>query len=221
MTDVAGQWIKAHVLAACIYAVASLSLYGLKQAIVANDPNLGYGAVLVFALAALILHGFSGAVEGVLTGAVLQRIAPALPRRTWIALYVAIGIVLAISAIADLPAATNADSRVEANEPTSPFLLGLIAGGIYGTIMGGLQALVLRKATHGLSIWIAWSAAAGVIIGLIWAMSPLRGQLSWGWKNELVDQATEVALLVLMSVVMLPAVFRLRPHSSSVLSVFE
>src|SRR6266568_4396942 len=96
LPPIAVHWVRNNVLAAIISGVGSLLFYGLREATGAVDADAGFGVIVIVFSAWIGLSAFVGAVNGVLSGAVLQRILPLLPARTWIALQVVIGVVIGI-----------------------------------------------------------------------------------------------------------------------------
>src|SRR5437763_1769669 len=81
------RWIKANIVAAIVAGIASFTVYVVKHAAGAAEPQPGADALLILYLTAIPCYGFSGLAGGVLTGAVLQRIVRRLPVRTWIVLH--------------------------------------------------------------------------------------------------------------------------------------
>jgi hypothetical protein len=206
---VARRWIKANAVAAIISAVASLAIMGLKQALGAGDPQAGTGVVLTYVVAAATLYAVSGAAWGVLTGAVLQRIIPLLPARTWIALHGALD--CAVFLISELGRLVSQDGAADPLPTQDMILFGLTLGATVGAAIGGIEALVLRKAAHGVGAWIGWSVIGYaiyvvVVFGIEGPRSPEPG-----FAAELGSQAVGFVGAVIMAVVMLPALKRLQP----------
>lgn len=202
---IAARWIKANILAALISGALSFILYGARAAVGRDDAGL---ATIVFLYAvAIVLAVLSGAAAGVLTGAVLQRIVPLLPVRSWIALNVAMDVVVAI--------ASEMGQTVESGETPSMremVVLGLVAGAALGFISGALQALVLRRAAEGTAAWIGWSAVAGAIGMSVIGAAMIHAPNS-GLAGELSGQVFGLALNGVVAFAMLPALGQLRPRS--------
>jgi hypothetical protein len=151
-----------------------------------------------------------------LTGAVLAAVIPALPRRDWMALHLALGIVsgLAFGLITLQPEAES--EPFDWNDtPLVIFMFGMFAGGgaLIGAAFAGFQALVLRRAAKGLWLWIVSSAAALCVIMtliLIASLTVIRSKS--GFVSELIVAGTVMAAGVAGALVMIPAVQRLRPR---------
>ena len=84
-----------------------------------------------------------------------------------------------------------------------------------GAAIGGLQALVLRKAALGTSAWVAWSVVAFVVAVLLVASSGKLWETGGGFAGELATQAVALLGYAIVSVVMLPALRRLRDPLST------
>jgi hypothetical protein len=198
-------------VAAIISAVASLAVVGLKQALGAGDPQAATGVVLAYLVVAAVLYGLSGAAWGLLTGAVLQRIVPLLPARTWIAVHGALD--CAVFFISELGRLVPPDRAADPLTVPEMVLSGLALGAIAGAVTGGIEALMLRNAAHGLRAWVGWSVIAYaiyvlVVFGVEGPPSPEPGLVA-----ELASQAVGVVGAVLMALVMFPALKRLQPSA--------
>jgi len=77
-------------------------------------------------------------------------------------------------------------------------------------VVGGLQALVLRKAAFGTGAWMAWSTGAFAIAVAFFAGSASLWDTGGGLAGELANQAVALLAAVIISLVMLPALRRLR-----------
>jgi hypothetical protein len=137
----AARWIKANAIAALVSAASSLAVFGLRQLFGVSGPA-GLGASAAFLLGAAVLYGVSGAAWGVLTGAVLQRIVPALPVRAWIMLHTVLTCVVLAGSEFLILAATQSLLRVPVVGATDPMpmhevaLLSLALGGTAGVVIG-------------------------------------------------------------------------------------
>jgi hypothetical protein len=208
--SIATAWVKNNILAAVVSGTASLAIYGVRHAAGVAGPEPGLAGIAILFVVAIVLSAIAGIAYGVLTGAVLQRIVPLLPVKSWIG--VNAGMVVAAAVLSEiglilLPGtpATDESSMGEV------LLAGLILGGVLGAAIGGLQALVLRKAALGASAWIAWSVVALVVaVVIIAASGKLWETGGGGFAGELVNQAVAFVAYVITSVVMLPALRRLR-----------
>jgi hypothetical protein len=209
LPPIAVHWVKNNILAAVVFAVASLAVYGLRQATGAGAADAGIGAI-VLSVAVVILWALAGAANGVLSGAVLQRIVPSLPAWSWIALQVGIAVIVSIGIVASSMSAPGEAPRANDLPMGAALLWGFTAGAILGAVVGGLEALVLRKVALGTSSWIAWSAAAH---GLGFSLIAGGGTL-WDFGTDLSSELGATALWLLAAaigaLVMLPAVQSLK-----------
>jgi hypothetical protein len=208
--SIAAAWIKNNLLAAAISGIASLAIYGVRQATGVADPEGGSLAALALLFGvAIILSAFAGIAYGVLTGAVLQRILPMLPVSAWIGMNTAMAVaagVLSEIGLMLLPATPASDDASIAEM----LLVGVIMGAVLGGAIGALQAVVLRKVALGTSDWITWSVVGFILAVLFVAVSGKLWETGGGFAGELVNQAVAFLGYVIVSVVMLPALRRLR-----------
>jgi hypothetical protein len=213
---IAVHWIKNSVLAAILGAVTSLLMYGLRSAAGATAADAGFGAMLISCVAAIGLWALWGAASAVLTGAVLQRVIPWLPVRAWIGLHLAMaatgggGSEIALNALPDTSDTPATDDAPMAAMLVVGFFLGVIAG----SLAGGLEALVLRRAASGTAAWIMCSIASFAIAMSIAAGGGMMlSDAGNGFVRELAVQAVAFLALVLVSPIMLPALRRLRSRT--------
>jgi hypothetical protein len=114
-----------------------------------------------------------------------------------------------ISAIAWLTPETSADlDRVDTEVVVRLAIGAAVAGAALATIVGSVQALILRPAAEGLGLWIACSAVAGVLF-LLLVPAVLYGPQT-GFGQELMVELGTLVVTVLAAVILLPAVLRLR-----------
>jgi len=151
-------------------------------------------------------------VLGYLSGVVLRTKLPALPMRTWLALYVVFGAVFgSVSAYAWLTPETSGDIGPVDTDIVLGLMLGAaIAGVAISAAVGSLQALILRPAAVGLGRWIGCCALAGLLFVLI-VPAVIYGPQS-GFAQELVLELVTLVVTILAAVILLPAVLRLRPR---------
>jgi hypothetical protein len=213
--SIAAAWVKNNVLAAAVSVVASLVIYGVRQATGVADGSAGFAAVAMLLAVAIVLSAFAGIAYGVLTGAALQRVVPLLPVKSWIALNAGMAVVAAVLSEILLILLSGAPSDDDASLGET-LLVGLILGGTLGAAIGGLQAMVLRKAALGVSAWVAWSAVAFAVALLLVAGSAKLWETGGELAGELATQAVAFLAYVIISVVMLPALRRLRDPLLSV-----
>src|SRR5258708_20870511 len=86
MPSISVQWIKNNILAAIISGVVALCVSGVRYSTGVADGDAGLGGLSILYATAAILWAFSGSADGLLSGAVLQRIVPLFPALTWIRL---------------------------------------------------------------------------------------------------------------------------------------
>jgi hypothetical protein len=211
---IAVHWVRNNVLAAAIFGAASLAIFGLGQALGVADADSGLGAA-VFSIMVIVLWALAGAANGVLSGAVLQRVVPMLPVWTWIALQVAIAVLVSIGIAVNYTAAAGGAPRADDLPMGATLLWGFIAGGFLGGLVGGLEALVLRKVALGSGNWIAWSAAAhGLGLSLV-----AGGGASWNFGQDFFGELAATALWLVAAaigaLVMLPALQGLKSRMLS------
>ncbi len=168
--SISAAWIKNNILAAVVSAAASLAIYGVRHATGVAGADAGFAGIAILLGVATILSALAGIAYGVLTGAVLQRMVPMLPVKSWIAVNAGMAVVAAVLSEISLmfPSDTPADDDVSIEDI---LLVGLILGGFLGAAIGGLQALVLRRAALGTSAWVAWSVVAFIVAVLLVAGS--------------------------------------------------
>src|SRR5215510_10966699 len=112
---IAAAWVKNNALAAAVSGVASLAIYGMRQATGVAGADAGLAGVALLFAVAIVLSAFAGIAYGVLTGAVLQRIVPMLPVRPWIGLNAAMAVLASVTSEISLmlsPGASTTDDDV-------------------------------------------------------------------------------------------------------------
>jgi hypothetical protein len=202
MPPIAVHWVKNNALAAVISCVASLCIYGARQATGAADGDAGPGGLAIFYLIAASLWAFSGCTDGLFSGAVLQRVVPMLPARTWIGLHAALSIV--IGAASEWGLASSGEAPSADNVSMGEMLLsGLISGAVFGAAIGGLEALVLRRAALGSGAWMAWSSVAFAVAMPFFAVGASALGVGGGFAGELANQALLFVTAVIIALVML------------------
>jgi hypothetical protein len=208
--SIAAAWVKNNTLAAGISGIASLAIYGVRQATGVADAEAGSLAPLALLFGvAIILSAFAGIAYGVLTGAVLQRILPMLPVKAWIAMNTAMAVAAGVLSEIGLLLL----SGTPASDDTSiaeTLLVGVIMGSVLGGAIGALQAVVLRKVSLGTSAWVTWSVVAFILAVILVAVSGKLWETGGGFAGELANQVVAFLGYVIVSVVMLPALRRLR-----------
>jgi hypothetical protein len=216
--SVNSRWIKANTVAAAIYAVFGTLTFVTDKLLGINDPATATafrGIAAAIALAGSIVPIIAYAM---LTGAVLREKLPAFSQRGWIAVHGSIGAVLGIGFATFVLFGGSASSNEPLPTPSMPVLLvGLAIAGvfaaIFGALVGGLQALVLRKAATGTGRWILLSAIATLLaLVVIVAVAYALGQNSSGFAGGLAMQVTTFAAMIGAAVIMLPGLNRLTPR---------
>src|SRR5262245_42330483 len=208
--SIAVNWVKNNIVSAIVSGVVSLLIFGVRSATGAIDAGAGPGSIVILYLAVVMLSTVSGAAYGVLTGAVLQRIVPLLPVWTWVALHVVMAIAagllteLGLMFLSEPPRPADEGSLAEA------LMIGLVFGGVCGTGMGALQALVLRRAALGSATWMLWSAPAFAVATVIVILAARVSDTGSGLSGEIVSDVVGVFGFALGSLVMLPALWALR-----------
>jgi hypothetical protein len=144
-----------------------------------------------------------------LTGQVLRTNIPAFPQRAWTRLHLGIGLVIGF--LGGLAMMNHTDvETMDRSEVAAVFAFMLVLGAIAGVVFGGLQALVLRRAAQGMGIWIGlWVLAAALVFpvaGCVEMLFPGPRAL----KHEFITAGMTVIVGIISSVIMLPAVRRLR-----------
>jgi hypothetical protein len=215
LPPIAVHWVRNNVLAAIISGVGSLLFYGLRDAIGAVDADVGLGVIVTVYALWIGLAVFVGAVNGVLSGAVLQRILPLLPARTWIALQVLIAVVIAIMTGMSLVGPPKAPAAPQDVPMLATLLGGLILGAIFGVAIGALEALVLRRAAFGTGAWITCSSIAYAVALAFFAASAKLLEVGSNFAGEFASQALYVVASVLAGLIMLPALRRLKTPLST------
>jgi hypothetical protein len=208
--SIAAYWVKNSILAAVISVAVSLCVYGVRHATGAADADAGFGAIVIFYATATILWAFSGSADGLLTGAVLQRVVPLLPARIWIGLHASIAVVVGVGSERAFVISSDGPKGADDVSTGEMLLVGFILGAVIGAVIGGLQALVLRKVAFGTGAWMAWSTVAFAIAVAFFSGSASLWDTGGGLAGELANQAVAFLAAVIISLVMLPALRRLR-----------
>ena len=215
MPPIPAHWVKNNILAAVISSAVSLCIHGMRHATGVADADAGLGAIVLLYAIATILWALSGSTDGLLTGAVLQRVIPSLPARTWIGLHVSIAVVVGVGSELAFTGSPGDSKGMDDASMGEVLLAGLMLGAVIGALVGGLQALVLRQAALGTEAWMAWSTAAfAIAMAFVSGGASLLGRGD-GLAGELANQALVFLAAVIISVVMLPALGRLRDRMLS------
>jgi hypothetical protein len=210
---VAAAWIRNNVLAAAISGVASFLLYVLRQSTGATAADAGFVPAFIMYVVAVALWTLYGAANGVLTGAVLQRIIPQLPVWAWIALHIAGAVLIGLTAEASQVNSFRDTSAAPNDTMAATLVMGVIAGAILGAVVGSFEALVLRRAATGISSWIAWSAIATAAGWCFLAVGIRLWDLGSDFSGEIASELLSFLASVVMAVLTLPAVRQLKANT--------
>jgi hypothetical protein len=206
------QWIKANVIGGIINIAVTFIAFLVGRMLGVNEPETAIVLQAGFVVVATAALTFGLLAMGYLSGVVLRTKLPAFPMRNWLALYAVMGVIFGlISAFAWLtPDVPQDPSSVDANVAIS-LAVGAVVGGVaISTVVGALQALVLRPAAEGLGLWIWCCSAVGVLFALI-VPAVLYGPQS-AFASELVIELVTLVVTILAAIVLLPAVQRLTPR---------
>jgi hypothetical protein len=210
--SIGSQWIKANAIGAAINIAVAFVAFLIGQALGVSEKDASVVLQTVFVVAATAALTFGLFVLGYLSGVVLRTKLPAFPMRNWLAFYVVLGAIFG---------SVSAYAWLTPEQPTDPepietaIVLGLalgaaIAGVAISTVVGSLQALILRPAALGLGRWIACCALAGLLFALI-VPAVLYGPQS-GFAQEFVVELVTLVVTILAAIILLPAVLRLQPR---------
>jgi hypothetical protein len=215
--SVTRNWMKANAIAAVVYTVAGALTLVTDKLLAIDDPAtamLFRGIAAVIALAGTIVPII---IYAMLTGAVLGEKLPAFSRRGWIVMHASIGAVLGITFAAFTLLGTAPSNATPPTPSLSVLATGLgvasVFAAMFGAAMGGLQALVLRKAATGAGKWIALSTiATPLILIALGTVAFGLGDNNSGLAGTLVMQLATFAAMIGGAVIMLPAVKGLTPR---------
>lgn len=161
----------------------------------------------------LIVPAIFGLTFGYLRGSVLRTGLARFPMRLWCLAAAALAAVFTPPVpvfVFDLVPASGASAIARALSPYA------VNGLIYGLVVGGLEALVMRRAAFGLMLWVLLSGFAWAVAH---ALATLGITLTAGWLLTRLgfDAMTSLWSLATMPVVallMLPALRNLTPQLS-------
>ncbi|MFL6799089.1 MAG: hypothetical protein ACJ8F3_16950 [Xanthobacteraceae bacterium] len=203
------KWLHYNLLSALVSGVVSVLTYALRYLTDAPEGRAAAGMALLY-FAVIVLSAFSGAVYGVLTGAVLQRLVPALSSARWVGLHAAMAVGAGLLAEMAITGAADAPRSPDENPLADTLLIGLVFGAVCGTGMGALQALVLRRVALGSGTWMVWSAAAFTASTLFVLLASRLWDSAGGFAGEVTTDLLSIIGFVLGSIIMLPGLWALR-----------
>jgi hypothetical protein len=217
-------WMKANIITAAIYAAFGIITFATNKFLGIGEPATGVffrgiGGMIVLAASVVPLVAYA-----MLTGAALSEKLPAFSRRGWIGLHAGIGVFFgSIFAIATLFGAGSTDAPAAMPSYTMMVIGGLLAsaifGPLFGAIVGGLQALVLRRSATGMGAWIVWSMIAttfmlaGMLLVAMLLYTPGMDPDKAGLGSTLALQVALFFVTVVSAAIMLPALNRLTPKA--------
>jgi hypothetical protein len=210
--DIGPQWIKANVIGGVIYVTVTFVAYVVGLMLGVNEPGTSIALQAVFVVIATAALAFGLLVLGYLAGIVLRTKVPAFPMTGWLALYGIAGVLVGlVSALAWLTPETPPDlDPVDADIVVGLAMGAAIVGAAGGAMFGSLQALILRSVAQGLGLWIACSSLAGTLFVLI-VPAVVYGPQS-GFGSEVAIEGATLVVTILAAIILLPAVYRLRPR---------
>jgi hypothetical protein len=216
MSDLARRWIAANVLTMVATAAFGLVGFGIRNSLGLDGADAALSARICYVAVEIIISTACLALYAQLAGAVLRRIVPALPWRGWLAVHLVIGLVAGAGTGALLVEPGDSEP-IDWNDTTFlqfALVLAPIGGAVLGAVIGGLQALILRRVAHGAGTWIAFSALATSVTLLIVVGAFPFSPLGPTFAAEAVMQGVTVLAGVVNAIMMLPALRRLRPRTA-------
>jgi hypothetical protein len=209
--SIALHWVRNSILSAIAADLAWMAFASISAGGVPKDAGLAHLVLLMLTVVGLM--AIAGVAHGLLSAAVLRRIVPSLPVRTWIALHC----VMAFAHSNPVTFTPSGDPETYELLATfahmgMPILLSVIflMGVIFSGVFGGLEALVLRRAAVGSAMWIVWSTVASTIGMLLVVGGSILLDLGSDLAGIVASQFLALLAAVVMSLVMLPAVRRLK-----------
>jgi hypothetical protein len=155
----------------------------------------------------LITAAIFGLTYGYLRGCVLRSGLARFPLALWCLATAAVALVLTPPVPTAIPDFTASAGLIGTLRTLSPdFLKGLF----YGLVVGGVEALVMRRAAFGLAIWVLLS---GFAWALVYAAVTLSVTLASGWQPGSTF-LWSLMMAPLVAFLMLPALHNLTPQLS-------
>ncbi len=209
---IGSQWIKANAIGGAINLAVTFAAFVVGRVLGVSEAGTSGVLQAGFVVLATAALAFGLFVLGYLSGIVLRTKLPAFPMHNWLALYVVLGVIFGlISAYAWLTPETAEDVGAIDTDIVLGLALGAaIAGVAISTVVGSLQALILRTAATGLGLWIGCCAMAGLLFALI--VPAVHYGPQSGFAQEFVIELVTLVVTILAAFILLPAVNRLRPR---------
>lgn len=201
-------WINAIALAAATDTAAGMAMVILGRILSIQDPEPGALAALLFLLAGGALSATAMAVYALLTAQVLHRKLLYFPETRWIIMNALFGLALGLFTYSQWLGPPAQPSGAELT-PASALSLVIVAL-FFMSLLGGVQALVLRRVARGTGLWFGCSAATG----LAWLlMLPIYAYVPQAdMAREFATTAVAFIVDVVSGLIVLPALLRLRPR---------
>lgn len=204
-------WIKANFFGALANVAAAFGAYALGQAFAAPSLELGSVQLNIIFAATIMMVTLSYLLLAFLTAQVLAQKLPGFNKGRWLALYAVIGLAIGAATAFALYLPEQPSKGPEAWEFLTFAAIGTaLLFGLAGAAFGGLQALALRHAAHGLKAWIGFTALS-CMVWVIPVLAEIFGP-HVGLAKELTFQAAALSSAVIASFIMLPALRRLAPR---------
>ena len=217
ISDLARRWIVANFITMVATAAFGLVGFWVRYWLDVESADAALFARICYVAAESVMSAACLLLYAQLAGAVLRRIVPALPWRRWLALHLVIGLAAGAATGALLAEPGNSEPIDWNDTGILLFLFAVvpIGGAVLGAVIGGLQALILRRVAHGAGTWIAFSAlATGVMLTIVVGAFPFS-PLGSTFAAEAVVQGVTVLAGVVSAIVMVPALRHLRARTTA------
>jgi len=216
ISDLARRWIAANFITMVATAAFGLVGFWVRYLLDVESADAALSARICYVAAEIVMTAAGLALYAQLTGAVLRRIVPAFPWRSWIAMHLVIGLVVG-AGVGALLAQPGDSEPIDWNDTgfvLFTFALVPVAGAVLGAVFGALQALILRRVADGVGPWIAFSSLAASVTAAIVVGALPFSPLGPTFASEAFSQSVDVLGAVIGAVVMLPALRHLRPRTT-------
>ena len=211
-------WINAIALAAATDTAAGMAMTILGRMLSIQDPEPGALAALLFLLAGGALSAMAMGVYALLTAQVFRRKLLYFPETRWVMMNALFGLALGLFTYSQwlAPPANPSDGDL-----TSASALGLVIVALFFmSLLGGVQALVLRRAARGTGLWFGCTAATGLAWLLVVPVYVYVPQADMA--REFATTAVAFLVDVVSGLIVLPALLHLRPRwSHDIPTLFE
>lgn len=216
---IARQWIGAHLLAQVVCVAMASAGYSIAKLFGIATPASPKAYLSVAFALALVTELIFVVASAWLRGAVLRQVLPRFQMTPW--LVVVGGTMLAMALLSEFSTKVPADgARAAAGLTTDALMKGLmvstVAGGIFGLLVGTLEALVIRRAAEGAGLWVlmsavAWSAAVSLLVTsslLMVKLDPMSSAMAVA-----AGFAMKFASALLIALLTLPALLAITPRT--------